>query len=387
VGGAVPVPVPVGGDSGALNQIFGGGFGPSTEGAATGFLGTGGGFGFGGSVASIIGNAGGFGFGGFGTFTSYFVGALPTTPINGILLPADPTLPVAPNGAIYLNGSGVIPNLDAIILPEGEVIVPIDKHLANSNLDFLFFSAQALGDVQAVAGVADCSGGGTLNRIVDDANPVGISLNDTSVTDFTDCVREMVRLNGSRLFTINEVVGVPFVDSTWSVSTQLSRSNLQHTNITTGNNWLSNGETITSITVLDSGITQTAYGQSTSTRIDGEFTTTQEDDFRIRVFWDLASNTYEWEFNVDATRATSFARVGTEANTAVRIPFSGIIGQPPTQGQLVVTYLSNSVATYSMTITSFIDGTVGVEMDTNADGVNDTTQLGLTWTDVMRLLR
>lgn len=380
-----PVPVPPAATTpDAIGQIFGGGFGAATQGELTGYLGNGGGFGFAGSIASIIGNSGGFGMGGFGIFSSYFAGTLPTTPANGIVLPTDPQLPLPTTGAVLLNGNGVSPSIDPIPLPAGHVVAMVDKSLANANLNFLFFTFQIAAG-QVVVGPTNCSEGGNLTRVLDDVGVGGISTGDSVTTEFNQCARGNIHLDGVREYSVDKVAGVPFIDRQWSVTIRLIHFGLTHTNVATGDNWESNGVTVTTITVLSNRITQLAKGQSR--RVSGSTGITDDDDFVIEASWNLANNTYEWTYYVEAKRLIPLTQLtSTVATTTTGIPFSGMIGQTPNKGQLTITDSTETLPTQTITMTALNDGSVRIESDSNADGVIDNTQQPLSWIDVVKVL-
>jgi len=433
-------------DTEGVQQVFGGGFAPATNGSissTTGFLGTGGGFGFGGSIASVIANVGGFGFGGFGTFASFFAGSLPVAPPAGILPPPASAIPPAfggnfpgtgfggpggftgsapPPGSFTPPSGGFTPpgagtgftppstfgtgnfgnttqlNTEAQVFSRNNLTV-LDSNLANvsslyseNDVDMLFVSINdvtsnklLIAPLAITETVTNCLGGGTMTRVVDDVDPVGLSSGDSRSTVFDNCVQNAAGtrvINGSRGFINDVIQGTAFVDPDWIITTTMFQNNLSRENPLTGSNRVSTGSTTTSINVDSTAgtLTQSASGNGSVTRANPDSAITNNHEFSLAFNWDTNANSYLWDINVmveNITTDQSYINLTTDNS------LTGSTGQPPTAGQLTVSRGMNGQSTRILILTAQADGTVLVEIDDNADGVIDSSTIETNWSNVL----
>jgi len=402
-----------------LEQVFGPGFtatsnSPTSMTAPIGFVGNAGGFGFGGSIASVIGNVGGFGFGGFGAFSSFFAGSLPTAPPNGVLLPAQtaPSVPANTNTANSVENENKTPTLitggvsfstttnqNSTNSTSSNVSSTLDSNLGefdsalnNSALDFVFVappsqtattdsvvSPLALSEV-----VTPCVGGGSMQRALDDVEPVGFSTGDTRTTSYLDCIRSAgsnIILNGSRGFIANQIDGAPFVDLNWSMMTTTFQDNMSRADIASGVSRVINGSTTTGITVFGNNVSQIASGSGSVIRVDNTGSKISEHQFELQFDWDTATQAYRWMFNVSVTVNMNSVQSTIQAETGQI--FTGVFGQAPVSGSLKVIHNSAGVMSSIMVLNAQPGGTVLIETDNNADGVVDSAVIEPSWDNAL----
>lgn len=233
------------------------------------------------------------------------------------------------------------------------------------------FSSPAL-----VAGVVTtsshlCAGGGTVSTTLDDVDNNGrLSRGDTATGTFANCVEFGVVINGS--FSINNVVvtGTPGVTPASSVGATFTFNNLSgqdSTSLATVNGNFN----LEAATVNGVAFDITITGNNLSIAENGQTITLSNFSESLSV----NRSTSAFSYTVNGTLTST--RLGGSLTFQTLTPFSGIEGAPPSSGVLKVTGANNT----SLTLTALSSTSVRIDVDTNGDGVFDTST-SKTWSEI-----
>ena len=217
------------------------------------------------------------------------------------------------------------------------------------------------------AGAVD-TGKGNVTTVVNDADPVGRSTGDSVTETFNNCVQGARTTNGTHSHTINTLTGTP---GTGVFTLDTTRMTDKTTTTATSSSTTKGTSTVKESSTDGVTTTRSIIGTDSHTRTAGTATNTSTEDINMTGSTNAANNTFTHSGNIKSTSTTR----GTH-EVATPTPLSGTIGAPPTAGVILITHTppAGSTATKSITrITAQADGTVLLEVDSNGDGVVDTT--------------
>lgn len=224
--------------------------------------------------------------------------------------------------------------------------------------------------------VTPCSGGGTATATVDNQPPPWFSQGDYYTTTYANCIRGTESINGARKFSVDTMVGQPYVDNTWSVATTMASQNLVRVNTVNGDTSSADGSATTTISAVGNAYTQASKGTWSRTHPNNGSQQLWAATFDMAYAWDDTLATYTWTFKV-ATESSLFGNTAAESLT----PLAGTINQAPETGKLKLTQATAGVTTITL-ITAQGGGNALVEVDNNADGTIDSSVV-YRWTDLM----
>ena len=235
-------------------------------------------------------------------------------------------------------------------------------------------SEQVLGAVVEVT--VPCSGGGTQTDLTDNVAPPWFSEGDRYETIYSDCVVADTRTNGRRGFSVDIMTGQAYVDPNWTLATTISRD-LTRTNLLNNETTFAIGNASEQMTV--SNITtheQLLSGNSNRSWINNGVEQVATEQYQVTYSWDETSLVFSWDFDV-ASSSTLFGD-----STAVSLQtLTGTMGLPPEAGKFQSSETFNGVTSIS-TITATGGGAVTVELDSNGDGIVDSTTSS-TWAELI----
>ncbi|MBI3774617.1 MAG: hypothetical protein HY273_03530 [Gammaproteobacteria bacterium] len=232
------------------------------------------------------------------------------------------------------------------------------------------------------------TGKGSISVTVNDVDPAGRSTGDSYTTTYNQCVQFGRTLDGSSTFTIDALTGVPYspAPAIWSIATT-AESNMTITSTTSSRTekskyTFSNGST--------DGVTYTkvAEGTSTGSVTRAAVTTAQSSNFKMTLAENHNTNLYTHTMLVDR-------KGGARGDVLIETPAPlvgplGSFGRAPDSGSIKVTRTTVATATTPATksittITAIGGGNARVEVDSNGDGVIDTTTTVAWWVAVISL--
>ncbi|MDH5544166.1 MAG: hypothetical protein OEZ43_01160 [Gammaproteobacteria bacterium] len=387
-----------------LTSAIGSGFRTTAANLPTnGFVGNIGGYNLNGTIAGIIGNTGGFG--GFGAFISFFTGSLPVSPPGGGagVLPPGLGNGTPPPGL----GAGLPPGIGGgtppFTPPAGSLPLPAStadtslfvssvelsdtsSAFIDTDIDLVLVgratsSAPSFSILAVTETTIPCRSGGSVTILKDDVAPVGFSTGDNTTFTFANCVRGLngnITLNGSRGFSVDAATGTPFVDPTWSSNTSMFRKTLSRANATTGNTHIASGNSSTSISVSPTNESQTASGSGSAEETTSTGATSHTYNFDVDFAADKTNQSFNFTLSISIVGDATIA-------VATPTPFNGTIGSAPTAGQMTVKR-SSATNSETQTLTAQADGSILVEIDTNGDGIPDSTSTQASWAQVLSQL-
>lgn len=232
--------------------------------------------------------------------------------------------------------------------------------------------------------VNPCSGGGTVTVAYDDIDPAGPSTGDSYTSTYADCVYWGSTLNGTNSFKIDELSGDPTAPApaVWMIKTTAVTDLL--VDRTTSSRAMKGTHLFAAGTSDGVNYSRAVTGDSTTTRTQGTTTSTETRKDDTKLTWNLSNNSYSNTISRDETGGpagdltieTLEILTGTIPATTTRWRNSL---NPPTAGKARVTRTAVTATTATKSIQTFTalsDGTVQTDIDSNGDGVVDTTTTG-----------
>ncbi len=252
-------------------------------------------------------------------------------------------------------------------------LLALAKQLPSNSDDIEF----ALGAITETA--TPCPDGGVVTVTNDNQGPPWFSQGDSYTTTFTDCVRNNTTTNGARGFSVDVMVGEPYVDPEWTMTTTLFRENLTKVDILNDRVHLADGRSSSEISAFNDN---TAFTQVTTenwlrTQPNNGVETSDSGTRSVTYSWDDVAQTYEWDFNVTKS-STIFGDMKAETLATL----TGTLNLQPDAGQFVITRTDASGAERITTITALADGMARVDVDSDGDGVVNSTNEML-WTQLL----
>ncbi len=220
------------------------------------------------------------------------------------------------------------------------------------------------------------TGNGNVTFTHVDEDPPGRSTNDSHTTNYNNCQMGTRALNGSSSFTVVELVGVPFESATAWTLTTTGTTDLTIT-FPTNERTVKSNYNFSSSTADGVQFTRSVRGTSEKTRTLNSVLRTSSSVFNVLRDWNVSTNAYTKE--IDISRTGSF---GTRERKTLT-PLAGV-GGPPETGVLQLTDTTLTGETSMTTYTALGGGNVLVEVDSNGDGVIDTTT-ETTWSALWQL--
>jgi hypothetical protein len=220
------------------------------------------------------------------------------------------------------------------------------------------------------------TGNGNITFIHVDEDPPGRSTNDSHTTNYNNCQSNTRVLNGSSSFTVVELTGVPFEPATAWTLTTTSTTDLTIT-FPTNERVVKSNYNFSSSTADGVQFTRLVNGTSEKATTINSVLRSSSSIFNFLRDWNIDTNAYVKE--IDITRT---GRFGTRMKKTLT-PLAGA-GGPPETGVL---QLTNTAPTGEVSITTYTalgGGNVLVEVDSDGDGVIDTTT-ETTWSTLRRL--
>ncbi len=225
------------------------------------------------------------------------------------------------------------------------------------------------------------TGNGSISVTVDDVAPAGRSAGDSYSTTYNKCVQFGRMLDGTSSFTINALSGVLFspAPAIWSIATtavsDMTITSATSTRTEKSSYKFSNGST--------DGVTYTkiAEGTSTGSVTRATVTTTQSSNFKMTLADNHNTNLYTHTMSVNK-KGGARGDVLIETPTPLVGPL-GTFGRAPDSGSIKVTRTTAATATTAATksittITAIGGGNARVDVDSNGDGVINSTST-VTW--------
>lgn len=218
------------------------------------------------------------------------------------------------------------------------------------------------------------TGNGSITYTHVDEDPPGQSTNDSYATTYDNCNQGTRSIIGFSSFTVNEQTGIPYQPGTaWSITTT-SATNLTLT-FPNGEQVIDTSFTYSNGTVDGVTFVRTVLGSnSQSISFDGIGNSSSG-------IYDITRQNYtstgEYSRDINISRSGDFGLRMTQTLT----PLTGISGTPPESGVLQLTITTPTGVTSVGTYTGLGGGNVLAEIDSDNDGVIDSTQQ-TTWAGV-----
>ena len=229
----------------------------------------------------------------------------------------------------------------------------------------------------APAGTVD-TGKGSVTTVKNDVDPVGPSTGDTVTMTFSVCEKFGRIINGTRSFTRNVATGT-IGTPPWAID--VTRANDE--TITSAARTVTLKGTSNIVAGSADGLVTsravTGTSMQTSTPVAGGIPVRRERTFAITTTRDLNTQTYTTNANVSSTGPAGTNKIETTTPITGPLAFS-----PPTAGVIKITTTSTATPPVtSITIVTVMPlGQVQVQVDSNGDGVIDTTTT-TTWTGLI----
>lgn len=227
--------------------------------------------------------------------------------------------------------------------------------------------------------VTTCPGGGTQTSINENVSPPWFSQGDTNTTIYDNCVQGDTTINGSRITSVDVMIGQQFVDPDWKLETSLTRDITRSNNLT-GQSSSVKGFSSESMEVTNAAnYLQITNGDWTSIRPNNGVEVTDAITYTITYAWeDSPTGSYQWDFEVQASSKNP--ALGSSSTVSLQT-LTGPNNQPPETGKIKIskTFSDTSSVTY---ITALGSGAVLIETDIDNDGVIDSS-IESTWSQVM----
>lgn len=227
--------------------------------------------------------------------------------------------------------------------------------------------------------VIACPGGGTQTSINENVSPPWFSQGDTNTTVYDNCVRGDTTINGSRITSVDVMIGQQFIDPDWKLETSLTRDITRSNNLT-GESSAVKGFSSESMEVTNStNFRQITNGDWTSIRPNNGVEVSDIITYTINYAWEeTPGGSYQWDFEVQASSTNPM--LGSSSTVSLQT-LTGLNNQAPETGKIKIikTFSDTSSVTY---ITALGSGAVLIETDTDNDGVIDTS-VESTWSQVM----
>lgn len=227
------------------------------------------------------------------------------------------------------------------------------------------------------------TGKGSISVTVDDVDPVGRSTGDSYTTTYNQCVQLGRTLDGSSTFKIDALTGVPFspAPAIWDIATTATSDITITSTISSrtekSSYKFSNGST--------DGVTYTkvAEGTLTGSITRGTVTTAQSSSFNMTLAENHNTNLYSHTMLVDR-KGGARGDVLIETPTPLTGPL-GTFGRAPDSGSIKVTRTTSTTKSIT-TITAIGGGNARVDVDSNGDGVIDSTSTVTWWVAALSLI-
>ncbi len=226
------------------------------------------------------------------------------------------------------------------------------------------------------------TGNGSITVVVARADPAKPTAKDSYTTTYSKCVRSGRTLDGNSTFIIDALTGDPKLPppAIWSIATT-AESNMTITSATSSRTekskyTFSNGTT--------DGVTysKVADGTSSGSITRAAVTTTQSGKFKMTLDDNHNTNLYTHTMLVDKKNSVR-GDLLIETPTPLVGPL-GTLGRAPNSGVIKVTHTTLATATTPATksittITALAGGNARLDIDSNGDGVIDSTST-VPWT-------
>jgi len=178
---------------------------------------------------------------------------------------------------------------------------------------------------------------------------------------------------------VDVMVGEPYVDPEWTMTTTLFRENLTKVDILNDRVHLADGRSSSEISAFNDN---TAFTQITTedwlrTQPNNGVETSDSGTRSVTYSWDDVAQTYEWDFNVTKS-STIFGDMKAETLATL----TGTLNLQPDAGQFVITRTDASGTERITTITALADAMARVDVDSDGDGVVNSTNEML-WTQLL----
>lgn len=224
--------------------------------------------------------------------------------------------------------------------------------------------------------VKPCLGGGNTTYVVDNQAPPWFSQGDTYTTTYTNCIQGSETINGSRKFSIDKMVGQPYVDPVWSVATTMASKNLVRVSTVSGDSTSADGSATTTLSSDNTAYKQASKGSWTRIHPNNGAQQQWSASFDVVYAWDETAKTYTWDFNVSTT-SSLFGNATAES----LVQLAGTVDRSPETGKLKLTQHVADVTSITM-ITAQGAGNALLEIDSNGDGTFESSTV-VPWSDLM----
>lgn len=210
-----------------------------------------------------------------------------------------------------------------------------------------------------------CSGGGTLTDTWNDADNDGRdSAGDSYTTTYSNCVEGGVTMNGGVTATLATLVGNTFGDYQISGSFSFNNLAVSYSGLSVG---INGG--------MSYSASRTGSNVSVTLQIPLLTTTSPSGSSTIAnatLQYSFNESTFAYSYTITAT--LSGTSIGGQVTISTLTPFAGTAPGYPVSGSLRVTGAGGS----SVTITAIGGGNVRLDVDSNGDGVVDSSST-MTW--------
>ena len=221
-----------------------------------------------------------------------------------------------------------------------------------------------------------CTGGGTQTDIQNNEPPPWYSQGDSYTTVYAACIVGNTQTDGQQSYSVDVLVGQPYVDTTWSTGTTIARD-LTKTNLLTGEISFSIGRISEQLSVVENTqFTQVFSGGSNRNWLNNGVDQVGTEEYSVTYTWDETTQQFQWDFDV-----SSINTVLGDSTAITTQTLTGTLGLPPESGQFKSTKTQGSV-TIVATITATGAGNVLIETDSNGDGLIDTVETS-TWNQLI----
>lgn len=218
------------------------------------------------------------------------------------------------------------------------------------------------------------TGNGSITFTNVDEDPPGQSTNDSYSTTYDNCNQVTRSMNGFSSFTVNELTGIPYQAGTaWTLTTTASThlslifangEQVMDTDFTYSNG---TADGVTFVRSVVGNNTQSISFNGVTNASSGIYDITRQTN----------NATGEYSRDITISRSGDFGLRMTQTLS----PLLGISGTPPESGVLQLTVTTPAGDTSVSTYTGIGGGNVIAEIDSNNDGVIDST-LQTTWAGI-----
>lgn len=220
--------------------------------------------------------------------------------------------------------------------------------------------------------VYNCTNGGTVTISGDVASPTELSVGDTVNLLYEACDGGLDVVNGAVDTTVEQYSQDPVLAENFLLGLSMDISNYQVT--TNGNTETTNGDSGVVVDTLNAPATLESSAAGSSTTFDDSNSSTTLTNYATSETFTFTGEVYLFE--VDARGTIDSTALDLPVAYSTPQPFSGLPGEFPSSGEMLVTGQSSSV-----TLVVIDNISVRLDIDIDGDGEVDDS-IETTWTEI-----